>query len=78
MPRLRFKVISCSSEDPNYPSDSLNDHGPNSKGWQSSRFCEYPQELVLEFLEKNENNDNEILFNFILDQSVESKQPVIV
>jgi centrosomal protein CEP104 len=53
MPRLRFKVISCSSEDPNYPSDSLNDHGPNSKGWQSSRFCEYPQELVLEFLEKN-------------------------
>lgn len=54
MPRLEFKVIQCTGEDPDYPSDSLNEHGPNAKGWQTPRFCEYPQELVLEFLAGDE------------------------
>ena len=51
MPRLHFNVVSVSGEDPDYTSDGLNEHGPDSKGWQSARFCEYPQELVLEFLD---------------------------
>jgi len=50
MPRLEFAVVQCTGEDPDYPSDSLNNVGPHSKGWQTPRFCEYPQELVLEFL----------------------------
>ena len=50
MPKLPFNIISVSGEDPDYPAEDLNESSPESKGWQSARFCEYPQELVLEFL----------------------------
>ena len=50
MPKLQFKVVQSSGEDPDYPADALNEHGPSSKGWQTPRFCIYPQELILEFL----------------------------
>lgn len=32
-----------------YPVTELLNHTPFSKGWQSSRFCDYPQEITLEF-----------------------------
>jgi centrosomal protein CEP104 len=34
-----------SGEDSEYPADELNVHSPHTKGWQSPRFCEYPQEI---------------------------------
>lgn len=38
-------------EDPKYKASELNTHGPTVKGWQSTKNCEYPQELILK-LEK--------------------------
>ncbi len=37
----------ASGEDNDYPVEELNTHGPSTKGWQSPRFCEYPQEIGL-------------------------------
>ena len=50
MGKLKFKVIHCAGEDPEYPVMELNSHSPNTKGWQSPRFCEFPQEIGLEFV----------------------------
>jgi len=30
-----------------YPARELNTHSPHTRGWQSARFCEFPQELGL-------------------------------
>ena len=27
----------------------LLDNSPQSRGWQSAKFCEYPQEIILQF-----------------------------
>ena len=40
-------MVNCTSEDPGYPSDELNVHSPNTRGWQSAKFSEYPQEIGL-------------------------------
>ena len=47
--KLRFKVVSCSGEDPDYAVKQLEEHGPHTRGWQSPRFCEYPQEVTVRF-----------------------------
>lgn len=44
----RFNVIYFSSEDEEYPASELNMHSPETRGWQSFRYCEYPQELGFE------------------------------
>ena len=48
MSKLRFRVVHATSEDPSYPAEELNVHSPNTRGWQSIKFCEYPQELGFE------------------------------
>jgi len=45
--RIKYKVISFSSEEKDYPVSSL--LVPGSEGWQTKRFCNYPQEVTLEF-----------------------------
>jgi len=45
--RLGFTVAYASGEDMEYPATELNMHSPHTRGWQSPRFCEYPQELGL-------------------------------
>ena len=48
MPLLFFALASASSEQASHdPCASLALH-PGSNGWQSARFCTYPQELLLE------------------------------
>eukprot|EP00281_Chroomonas_sp_CCMP1168_P000292 CAMPEP_0206257140 /NCGR_PEP_ID=MMETSP0047_2-20121206/25170_1 /ASSEMBLY_ACC=CAM_ASM_000192 /TAXON_ID=195065 /ORGANISM="Chroomonas mesostigmatica_cf, Strain CCMP1168" /LENGTH=129 /DNA_ID=CAMNT_0053683683 /DNA_START=28 /DNA_END=413 /DNA_ORIENTATION=+ len=47
--KLKFKLVYCSSEDPEFPSSELNAHSPHTVGWQSARFCDYPQELGFQF-----------------------------
>ena len=47
--KLKFRVVHCSSEDPEFPSTELNAHSPHTVGWQSSRFCDYPQEIGFQF-----------------------------
>lgn len=49
MSKIKFRVISCSGEDPQYPVTELLTQSPQSKGWQSPRFCDYPQEITLQF-----------------------------
>lgn len=48
MSKLKFVVAFASGEDLEYPARELNTHSPHTRGWQSARFCEYPQELGLE------------------------------
>lgn len=48
MSKLKFRVIYFSSEDDEYPASELNAHSPQTRGWQSFRYCEYPQELGFE------------------------------
>lgn len=49
--RVNFRISQCSSEDPDYPVSELLLQSPNSKGWQSKRFCQYPQTIVYELVE---------------------------
>ncbi len=50
MPRkIHFQIVSSSSSEEQHPASELNHHGPLISGWQSSRFCSYPQELILQF-----------------------------
>jgi centrosomal protein CEP104 len=46
----RFRVVHSSSEDSGYPSSELNAHSPSTRGWQSDRFCQFPQELGFELV----------------------------
>jgi len=47
--RLKYKVVKCGSEDPDYPVSELLAHSQQTKGWQTAKFCEFPQELGLQF-----------------------------
>lgn len=49
MPRkLPFRVIHASGQDDSYRASELNYHSPLTKGWQASRYCLYPQDIVLQ------------------------------
>ncbi|XP_076086255.1 centrosomal protein of 104 kDa-like isoform X1 [Mytilus galloprovincialis] len=49
MPRkLPFRVIHASGQDESYRASELNYHSPLTKGWQASRYCLYPQDIVLQ------------------------------
>lgn len=47
--KLPFRIIDFSGEDPQYPVTELLTSSPQSKGWQSERFCDWPQFLILQF-----------------------------
>ena len=46
---LKFSVIKCSGEESGHPVTELQYYTDNTKGWLSPRFCDYPQEIVLQF-----------------------------
>ncbi|XP_078338788.1 centrosomal protein of 104 kDa-like isoform X2 [Crassostrea virginica] len=49
MPRkLPFRVIHVSGQDESYRAAELNYHSPLTKGWQASRYCLYPQDIVIQ------------------------------
>mmetsp|Transcript_16128 Transcript_16128/g.44039 ORF Transcript_16128/g.44039 Transcript_16128/m.44039 type:complete len:886 (+) Transcript_16128:261-2918(+) len=45
--KLRFQIVSYSGEDNDYPVRELLFHSPHTRGWQTPRFCKYPQEILL-------------------------------
>jgi centrosomal protein CEP104 len=47
--KISFETIYSSSADEQYQANELNHHGPFVTGWQSSRHCVYPQEIILQF-----------------------------
>lgn len=49
-------MVYASSEEMGYASSELNRHTPTSVGWQSIKFCEYPQELGLMLVEEDDDN----------------------
>ncbi|XP_065061516.1 centrosomal protein of 104 kDa-like isoform X2 [Rhopilema esculentum] len=52
MPRkLQFQVVHVSGHEPGYGPKELELHSPVTKGWQSQKFCVYPQEVVLKLKE---------------------------
>ena len=44
-----YRVAACSSEDGEHPVHELQSFHAQSRGWQSGRWCEFPQSLVLQF-----------------------------
>ena len=53
--RQSFQVVFCTGSDAGFPVTELNEHSPHTKGWQSPRFCEYPQEIGIEHVKNNIN-----------------------
>lgn len=49
--RVNFRITQCTTEDPDYPVSQLLVQSPNAKGWQSKRFCTYPQTIVYELVQ---------------------------
>lgn len=49
--KCQFQAIYSSSEEPGFTADSLNSHSLSSQGWQTIKFCDYPQELGLRLVE---------------------------
>lgn len=47
--KFKFRIIYCSSEDQENPVSELLDPTVNSRGWMSARYCEYPQEIIVQF-----------------------------
>ncbi|TPX70445.1 hypothetical protein SpCBS45565_g01833 [Spizellomyces sp. 'palustris'] len=49
--QLDFQIAACSGYDEECPPEQLllKHHGPLVKGWQSERFCNWPQALVMRF-----------------------------
>lgn len=47
--RLKYKIIKCTSEDPDFPVAELLSHSQHTRGWQTARYCEFPQEVWLKF-----------------------------
>ncbi|XP_078616854.1 centrosomal protein of 104 kDa-like isoform X12 [Branchiostoma floridae x Branchiostoma japonicum] len=50
--KVPFKVIQAASQDDGFSAKELETHAPTVNGWVSSRFCLYPQELVLKLNER--------------------------
>ncbi|CAG9321572.1 unnamed protein product [Blepharisma stoltei] len=48
--KLKFRIVFCSSEDNEFPVTQLLNHGPHSTGWQSARFQDFPQIIILQFI----------------------------
>lgn len=46
--RLSYRVVACTSEHALHPKSELSSNQLESLGWQSEKFCHYPQELVLQ------------------------------
>ncbi|GMH57658.1 hypothetical protein TrST_g2332 [Triparma strigata] len=46
--KVAFRVVACDEEDPDYPVTELNTHSHATRGWQSPRFCNYPQDIGFE------------------------------
>ncbi|XP_041061791.1 centrosomal protein of 104 kDa isoform X4 [Carcharodon carcharias] len=50
--KIGFVTISSSGHEDGYNSNELMVHAPTVNGWRSPRFCLYPQEIVLQMVER--------------------------
>lgn len=47
---LKYRLLDASSEDPSHPLYELI-RGQKGPGWSSSRYCEYPQTITIQFIQ---------------------------
>ncbi|XP_072039390.1 centrosomal protein of 104 kDa-like [Amphiura filiformis] len=59
--RIHYSVIHASSTENGYNMKELESHHHQVKGWLSSRFCIYPQEVILNLKEKTRLRQIQIL-----------------
>uniref|UniRef100_A0A452ITR0 Centrosomal protein of 104 kDa n=1 Tax=Gopherus agassizii TaxID=38772 RepID=A0A452ITR0_9SAUR len=50
--KIGFVVISSSGHEDGFSAKELMVHAPTVNGWRSSRLCQYPQEIVLQMVER--------------------------
>uniref|UniRef100_A0A9J7ZG38 Centrosomal protein of 104 kDa n=1 Tax=Cyprinus carpio carpio TaxID=630221 RepID=A0A9J7ZG38_CYPCA len=50
--KIGFTVISWSGHEGNYSAKKLMVHAPTVNGWRSTRFCPFPQEIILQLVER--------------------------
>jgi centrosomal protein CEP104 len=48
-PKLSFYIVHCSGEDESFPVRELAKRTSQTRGWQTPKMCEYPQEIVFRF-----------------------------
>ncbi|XP_039259269.2 centrosomal protein of 104 kDa-like [Styela clava] len=52
MPRkLGYSIVGSTGESEGYSARNLEEHSPTVAGWQTPRFCVYPQELIVQLKE---------------------------
>lgn len=59
--KIPFRVIHASSHDDNYQVHELNTHSPLTRGWQSAKYCAYPQDIVIQLDERSQTKKIQIL-----------------
>ncbi|XP_055864407.1 centrosomal protein of 104 kDa-like isoform X2 [Biomphalaria glabrata] len=70
--KLQFKVIHASGQDDIYRASELNHHSPLTKGWQSARFCLYPQDMVIQLETRSRLRKIQILSHqFLIPTKIE-------
>eukprot|EP00438_Fugacium_kawagutii_P011435 Skav233056 [mRNA] locus=scaffold2357:21670:23499:+ [translate_table: standard] len=47
--RLKYRIARCTSEDPDFKASELLSHSQQTKGWQTAAYCDFPQEVCLQF-----------------------------
>eukprot|EP00047_Mylnosiga_fluctuans_P017700 m.63777 g.63777 ORF g.63777 m.63777 type:complete len:1027 (+) comp7215_c0_seq3:64-3144(+) len=45
--KVPFRVIYCSGSDDEHDASALETHAPTVKGWQTAKYCFWPQEIIL-------------------------------
>ncbi|KAM3922310.1 centrosomal protein of 104 kDa [Leptodactylus fuscus] len=50
--KIGFVVVSSSGHEDGFSAKELMVHAPTVSGWRSPRFCQYPQEIVIQMVER--------------------------
>ncbi|OCT72773.1 centrosomal protein of 104 kDa isoform X2 [Xenopus laevis] len=50
--KLGFVVVSSSGHEDGFSAKELMVHAPTVSGWRSPRFCQYPQEIIIQMVER--------------------------
>lgn len=58
---LKFRIMSVSSEEKDYPASNLLVPKKGNKGWQCQRFCSFPQELIFSFSQPSHISSMQLL-----------------
>ncbi|KAI3387338.1 hypothetical protein SNEBB_003860 [Seison nebaliae] len=70
--KVPFEVVHVTSEEENHPASELNLHGPLVIGWQSEKFCSYPQTLILMLKDRCTINGIQILSHqYLISSKIE-------